>query len=109
MPPGSFGICPICRWEDDLVQLRWPQYVGGANSVSLAEAQRSYKELGISRERFNDSGRMPMDGEPVEPGFRLVDLTNDDFEDPGNQDAPWPDDRTVLYWWRPTFWRRAEE
>lgn len=91
------------------MQLRWPRYVGGANSVSLADAQHNYKKLGAISERFKESARMSMDSESVEPGFRPLDLTNDDFEEPGNQDAPWPDDRTVLYWWRPTFWRRAEE
>jgi len=30
-PPGSCDICKICFWEDDNVQLRWPDYAGGAN------------------------------------------------------------------------------
>jgi hypothetical protein len=30
-PPGSYEICPVCFWDDDLVQLRWPTYAGGAN------------------------------------------------------------------------------
>ncbi|MFD6880251.1 MULTISPECIES: CPCC family cysteine-rich protein [unclassified Streptomyces] len=23
-PPTSWGVCPVCFWEDDAVQLRWP-------------------------------------------------------------------------------------
>lgn len=38
-PPGSYDICPLCNWEDDLVQLRSPGYAGGANSESLCEYQ----------------------------------------------------------------------
>ena len=25
-PPGSHDICSICFWEDDNIQLRWPDY-----------------------------------------------------------------------------------
>jgi hypothetical protein len=39
-PPGSYDICRLCGWEDDNVQLADPHYRGGANEMSLAEAQR---------------------------------------------------------------------
>ncbi len=39
-PPGSFDICRLCGWEDDNVQLADPRYGGGANKLSLAEAQQ---------------------------------------------------------------------
>ncbi|MGZ4260927.1 MAG: CPCC family cysteine-rich protein, partial [Solirubrobacteraceae bacterium] len=50
--------------------------------------------------------RPATDAEPVEDGWRPIDLERDSFEPPGVQEAPWPEDPTVLYWWRPTFWRR---
>jgi hypothetical protein len=34
-PPGSYAICPVCFWVDDPVQLRWPDWAGGANKPSL--------------------------------------------------------------------------
>lgn len=27
--PGSDEICPVCFWQDDIVQLRWPDFGGG--------------------------------------------------------------------------------
>jgi Cysteine-rich CPCC len=38
-PPGSYEICDICGWEDDHVQLAHPLIGGGANRMSLQEAQ----------------------------------------------------------------------
>jgi hypothetical protein len=38
---GSYAICPICRWEDDHVQLRYPGSPIGANHVSLYEYQQT--------------------------------------------------------------------
>lgn len=36
---GSYDICPVCGWEDDDVQLRFPALRGGANKESLVEWQ----------------------------------------------------------------------
>jgi hypothetical protein len=36
-PPGTYEICPICGWEDDLVQFEDSDYRGGANHLSLNE------------------------------------------------------------------------
>jgi hypothetical protein len=105
--PGSHEICPVCRWEDDLVQLRWPAYDGGANGPSLVEAQRTYAELGASTEARVAHARGPAEAEVREPDWRPVDPELDDFEQPGVSERPWPDDRRVLYWWRQSFWRRG--
>lgn len=40
----EFDICDICSWEDDDLQFENPDYRGGANSVSLNEARKAYKE-----------------------------------------------------------------
>jgi hypothetical protein len=39
-PAGSYDICPVCGWEDDDVQLRFPAMRGGANKECLWEWQR---------------------------------------------------------------------
>jgi hypothetical protein len=103
---GSWSICPICQWEDDLTQLRWPSLEAGANNVTLVEAQQNYRQFKISELALGHRGRPPKEHEALDEGWRPIDLRIDNFEDPGAQDAPWPEDRTVLYWWRPTFWRR---
>jgi hypothetical protein len=36
---GTYGICGICDWEDDQVQLANPFSSGGANSLSLYDSQ----------------------------------------------------------------------
>ena len=38
-PEGSFEICEICGWEDDIVQKQDPNFKGGANKISLIESQ----------------------------------------------------------------------
>jgi hypothetical protein len=53
--------------------------------------------------------RPPTDDDPLEAGWRPIDLERDSFESEGKQDSPWPEDPTVLYWWRPTFWRRDRQ
>ena len=48
-PPGSFDICPVCGWEDDKVQFESRDFRGGANSVSLREAQENFRRFGRAK------------------------------------------------------------
>jgi cysteine-rich CPCC protein len=45
-PPGTYEICPVCWWEDDMVQGKDADYTGGANRVSLREARASFRAFG---------------------------------------------------------------
>ena len=107
--PGGHGICPICRWQDDPVQLRWPLSGGGANRSSLLEAQRHYAAHGVSRETGRAHARPATEHDARDRGFRHIDLLIDDIELAADPRVPWPADRTELYWWRPGFghWRRG--
>lgn len=104
--PGSYDICPICFWEDDVVQLRWPDYRGGANRPCLGDAQIEYAGAGAIERRFTGIVRGASADEPVEPGWRPADPAIDNFETWSADRVAWPSDRSVLYWWRPTYWRR---
>ncbi|MEE4546258.1 CPCC family cysteine-rich protein [Streptomyces sp. V4-01] len=107
-PPGSYEICPVCFWEDDQVQLRWPDWAIGANPRTSLIAQRNFEAFGASHERFLEHVRPPTEDEPLDRSWRPIDPDRDRFEPQGVQLAAWPDDRTVLYWWRyrnPGFWR----
>ena len=104
-PVGSWMICPICWWEDDLTQARWPMLTGAANQFSLIECQQNYLTTRASTVRLSRFVRAPLKNELKDPGFRLIDLSVDNFEQAHDHDHPWPDDRTALYWWRPTYWR----
>ncbi|WP_188272249.1 hypothetical protein [Streptomyces sp. CBMA152] len=52
--------------------------------------------------------RPSADDEPLDPGWRPIDPARDPVE-LGGGGAPYPDDLTELYWWRPTYWRRHEK
>lgn len=103
---GSYEICPVCFWEDDLIQTRWPHYTGGANKLSLIECQRNYQTFGAKQARVLKHVRPAAQNEPVDAGwYPLGPAALDCFEPIGDHPEPWPQDRTTLYWWRPTFWR----
>jgi hypothetical protein len=108
--PGFHQVCPICGWEDDLSQLRFPLMPGSSNVVSLYEAQRNFRSYGASERRNAGRTRAPVEGETVESGWRPLNLERDNPEHPsrGNdygESYPWSD-TTVLYYWRSTYWRR---
>ena len=39
----EYEICKVCMWENDPVQLVFPDKRGGANRMSLEEAKRAFK------------------------------------------------------------------
>ncbi|MFF8266320.1 CPCC family cysteine-rich protein [Streptomyces sp. NPDC016562] len=57
--PGSYEICPLCLCEDDGVQFRWPTMHGGANKVSLIEAQLTYQDFGACDQHGRQYARRP--------------------------------------------------
>jgi len=61
---GDYEICPICSWEDDLVQIADPWFEGGANTPSLERSQRNFRTFGAKEERFAACVR--------DPGWRPV-------------------------------------
>jgi Cysteine-rich CPCC len=99
--PGNWAICHVCFWEDDPVQLLDPWYVGGANRVSLAEAQENYAAIGASELRFKSNVKGILPGDAKDPTWRRV--TDSDrskatsparlSEEKPNGDWPW-------YYWR---------
>ena len=103
--PGSHAICPICFWNDDAIQLRWPDYTGGANRLSLRESQVNVALVGAKEERVVAMVRTVGPEDRLEPTWRPIDDATDVFEPPDSNERPWPADLTVLYWWRPSFWR----
>lgn len=108
-PPGHHGVCPICRWEDDLSQLRFPLMVGAANHVSLKTAQENFSEFGACEQRHLDQARAPDDIDRQEPTWRPLDERRDNIEEPQRgikYGDSYPLDTTVLYYWRETYWRR---
>jgi hypothetical protein len=108
--PGSYQVCPICLWQDNLAQLRFPLMPGAANVVSLQTAQHNFMDCGAAEKRNRDAGREPVPGERREDGWRPLDTDNDNIEEP-QRGVAYADsypihDTTVLYYWRPTYWRR---
>ena len=45
-PNGTFEICVVCFWEDDNIQNENPNYSGGANKISLKQAQKNFLDFG---------------------------------------------------------------
>jgi hypothetical protein len=67
---GAYEVCPVCWWEDDPVQMASPLLRGGANAVSLAEAQLYFIGSGFSDPRFTAHVRAPAEEEAADPAWR---------------------------------------
>jgi hypothetical protein len=69
-PPGTYYICEICYWEDDDVQFRDPDYEGGANEVSLRQAQKNFIRFGACEEIFMESVRKLNNKDIKDPNWK---------------------------------------
>lgn len=74
---GEYEVCAICWWEDDPVQMTSPLLRGGANVVSLAEAQLYFITAGVSDPRFSTHVRAPDEGDVADPDWRPLDNRRD--------------------------------
>jgi hypothetical protein len=59
----TYDICSVCFWEDSGLQLRDPDYAGGANKVSLNQAKLNFKNFGASDEESIKYVRPPLEEE----------------------------------------------
>ncbi|MDR7080671.1 hypothetical protein J2Y03_005762 [Neobacillus niacini] len=69
-PPGTYDICGICFWEDDGVQYRDPDHEGGANEVSLKQAQQNFIKVGACDEGSIKFVRKPNQEDIKDPNWK---------------------------------------
>ncbi|MGM7637493.1 CPCC family cysteine-rich protein [Bacillus sp. Hm123] len=71
-PPGTYDVCEICFWEDDIVQFNDPDYEGGANEVSLRQAQKNFNKFGACEEVCIRSVRKPNEKDIKDPNWKAL-------------------------------------
>lgn len=76
-PPGTYNICPICFWEDDGVQFDDPFYKGGANHVSLIEAQKNFVEFGACEKEMLKYVRKPSENDEKDKDWKQVKFSDE--------------------------------
>lgn len=62
-PLGTYVICKVCFWEDDPLALDDPDFVGGANRVSLRQAQKNFLAFGACEIKMVKNVRQPRQDE----------------------------------------------
>jgi Cysteine-rich CPCC len=59
-PPGTFFICPVCRWDDDNWQFDDINLRGRRQPRELEEAQANFRRLGTSDHDRRGQVRPPL-------------------------------------------------
>jgi hypothetical protein len=72
-PNGSYDICEVCFWEDDPIQLKEPDYEGGANPMSLRQGQQNLLEFGACDREFLRNVRPPVKDEHRDENWKPID------------------------------------
>ncbi|UPO90747.1 CPCC family cysteine-rich protein [Niallia sp. Man26] len=53
----NWETCQVCKWMDDEIQSYEPD-IGGANKITLREAQKNFKEIGrADRINYHSKGK----------------------------------------------------
>jgi hypothetical protein len=108
-PADSYEICPICFWEDDRVQLAFPDLAGGANGCSLIEGQSNFASFGACEMRVQPHVRGPQESDVRNPAWRPLELKRDRFLswDRRADHETWQavkNTKLCLYYWLPEYW-----
>ena len=99
--PGSYGICHVCFWEDDPVQILDPWFEGGANRPSLLQAQAAYVTFGAMEQRFLANVKGVLPGDVRDPQWRPVAEYDRSFvRAPRDLSKEEHSDLTIWYYWR---------
>lgn len=68
----SWEICVVCKWEDDSLQSDEPDFAGGANEESLREAQKNFKEIGVSSKKLIEWNNTSYSAYEKDPNFKSL-------------------------------------
>jgi hypothetical protein len=66
--PGSYEVCPVCGWLDDLVGFHRPDHESDYNHVSLRAARENFVEHGACTPETAGETRAP-DGADRDPNW----------------------------------------
>jgi hypothetical protein len=71
----EYGVCRLCRWEDDYVQRPHPDVTGANGPVTLRQAQQNYAEFGVKdpNRTYTAQPHSPQAGDERNPRWRPIE------------------------------------